>query len=804
MPQSRFAGYVTKVLILGIDLLFSLVAISLALFVEVNYDFARWMEYMFYWGPWVLLIMRAIGFVIFKTYLIIIRYVGEKDIWNLVFAVTSSSTAFTAFMYFNQTLLPPGTLSSILILDYFILLFLAGGFRIILRIFYNQMRARNIGSRLNTVIYGAGEMGAALERVLQKSVSHKYKVVAFFDDNPRVHKKFLNGIPIYNPEKVFDPVMKNHDVQVGIIAIKNLPDSRRIKFINRCLDHKVKVMKVPPTSEWLNNRLNVGQLQQINFEDLLNRPAIDLDKDRIEKSIHQKVILVSGCAGSIGSEIVHQLMQYKPLKIIGVDQAESPLAELCRIYSKDEKCTFQGIVGDVRDVLKMEMIFEEYQPDLVYHAAAYKHVPIMEAYPEEAIKANVKGTTIISGLASKYEVEKFVMISTDKVVNPANIMGASKRIAEIFIQSLNEVGENGTQFITTRFGNVLGSNGSVIPIFKHQIQEREPVTVTHPQVTRFFMTIPEACQLVLEAGAMGEGGEIYVFDMGEPVKIDDLARKMIKMAGLTVGEDVEIKYTGLRPGEKLFEELLDKREGLQPTHHKKILKAAVRPVKYESVQAHIEKLIHLAESGSSTKILVEKISELVPEYTGGSNARNQKSIEDSDPAGEDNHVDILDEEEGSYISETKGQAGVKNLFLRTLGKVIPSDLFSNRYPVSVKGVCFINDKVVLVKNERAAWDLPGGKLKSGEDLETCLKREFKEEVNIEITPLALHKVIPLKVMNAVNVIVVIFYCTTTADEKALKHSQENFGVGTFVLADLPQLDLPEAYIKMIEELSKEA
>lgn len=792
--QSRFAGYVTKLLILGIDMLFSFMAISLALFIEVRFDMVEWREYMFNWAPWVLLAFRAIGFVIFRTYLIIIRYVGEKDIRNLFYAVTSSSAAFTVFMYFNQQLLPPGHLSTILILDYFIVLFLGGGFRAFLRIFYAQMRSRHVGSRLNTVIYGAGEMGATVEQVLRGSISHKYKVVAFFDDNPRVHKKSLNGIPIYNPARVFDPVIKNNDVEIGIIAIKNLPDERRVRFINRCLELKVKVMKVPPTTDWLNNRLNVGQLRKIDFEDLLNRPAIQLDKKRIADSIKGKVVMVTGCAGSIGSEIVNQLLRYQPSLIVGIDQAETPLAKLCRELKAKNLNDFKGIVGDVRDYNRMNQIFNAYKPQMVFHAAAYKHVPIMEDFPEEAIKANVKGTLILAELAHAYKVEKFVMVSTDKVVNPTNIMGASKRIAEIYVQSMDRKKNNGTAFITTRFGNVLGSNGSVIPIFKRQIEDGEPVTVTHPEVTRYFMTIPEACQLVLEAGAMGEGGEIFVFDMGKPVKIDNLARKMIKMYGLEVGEDIEIQYSGLRPGEKLFEELLDEKENLQATHHPKIMRAAVREVERTTANVTIKALIKKAEDGDAPDKLIMLIKELVPEYQTETIIHELPSSKGTD--------DSLQEEikKEEFKQEKNKQNPIKKIFLRTFGKVIPSDIFSNRFPVSVKGICFINDQLILLKNEQGNWDLPGGKLKVGEDFECCLIREFKEEVNIDIEPVSLQKVHHLKIRKKVNVVIALYTCRTTAGMDDLQYGPENFGVGLFSREELPGLGLPKEYVEVIGKL----
>ncbi|MCY7328501.1 MAG: SDR family NAD(P)-dependent oxidoreductase, partial [Saprospiraceae bacterium] len=390
---------------------------------------------------------------------------------------------------------------------------------------------------------------------------------------------------------------------------------RKIAFINECLENNIKVLKIPPTESWLNGTLNVGQLKNINFEDLLNRPPIQLDQQSIKNSIKGKVVFVTGCAGSIGSEIVRQLLKYEPEKIIGLDQAETPLAEITLALKTDvQRGLFLPIIGNVCDRDKIQRIFQQYRPVYVFHAAAYKHVPIMEIFPEAAIKVNVEGTQNMADLSIQYKVKKFVMISTDKVVNPSNVMGASKRIAEIYTQSLNSHTNSCTQFITTRFGNVLGSNGSVIPIFLAQIENREPITLTHPEVSRYFMTIAEACQLVLEAGAMGKGGEIFVFDMGKPVRILDLAHKLIQMAGLTPGKDLEIKVTGLRPGEKLAEELLDNAENTIPTHHPKIKKALVRVLDYWQVKPDIDLLIHGANSGMSHAQIVQQMKSLVPEF----------------------------------------------------------------------------------------------------------------------------------------------------------------------------------------------
>ena len=568
-------GYVTKVLIFLIDTFFAVLAFFCATLIIGGFEISSLFEASSQYGAYLLFGWRILSFFVFKTYLIIIRYIGGKDYRSIFFAVSASSLLFLFSYLVFPTILQLDNASGIILVDYLLMLSLVGGFRTIIRMIFDQQR-QQFSSRLNTVIFGAGELGAMLQRVLKHNVAHSYKVVAFFDDNPRVHRKYLNGVRIFNPAKSFEEIIKKQDIKVAIIGINKLEEKRRIEFINQCLAYKVKVLKVPPTEHWLSDRINIGQLTDINFEDLLNRPPINLEKESIKQFLQGKRILVTGCAGSIGSEIVRQLLSFGPELVVGYDQAETPLAEITlELKAAVQQQKFLPVIGDIRNYNKLERVFEKHRPHYVFHAAAYKHVPIMEHFPEEAIEVNVEGTKNVADLSVAAAVEKFVMISTDKVVNPANIMGASKRIAEIYVQSLNYADSNTkTQFITTRFGNVLGSNGSVIPIFKAQIEKRLPVTVTHPKVIRFFMTIPEACQLVLEAGGMGKGGEIFVFDMGEPVLIANLAKKMIQLAGLTPGEDIDIVYTGLRPGEKLTEELLDEQEGLISTHHPKNKKSS--------------------------------------------------------------------------------------------------------------------------------------------------------------------------------------------------------------------------------------
>lgn len=622
--DTAVSGNASKVMILLIDLFAAFMSFSFGLLLTDNMDIYNQGIFLVSIGLVVLLTLRGLSFYVFKTYLIIIRFAGLKDARNVFLAVLTSSAAFFIATLLFPTLLKTDDNWKIIVVDAVVLIALSGGFRLALRTLadLNRGRMHNGTSRINTAIFGAGELGAQLYQVLKQNVNHDYRVVAYFDDNHKVHRKHLNGVPVFNPDKSFREIVKKYDIKTAIIAIgPKLTEERRIAFIDQCLELKVKVKKVPVTEAWLQNDLQVDKLRDIKFEDLLNRPPIQLSRNAIEASIKGKTVLVTGCAGSIGKEIVRQCLSFEPHLLIGADVAETPLAETALSFQKHIKARrLKTVIADVRDEERMRRLFEAHRIDYVFHAAAYKHVPIMEEYPEEAIKTNVQGSYNLARLASEHKVGKFVMVSTDKAVNPSNVMGASKRIAELYVQSLNNRSGNSTQFITTRFGNVLGSNGSVIPIFKRQIEKRQPVTVTHRDITRYFMTIPEACQLVLEAGSMGNGGEIFIFDMGKPVRIYDLAEKMIQMAGFTPGDEIEIQITGLRPGEKLYEELLDNGENTQPTHHKKIKIASVRECDHNSVTIAILQLIDLAYDGAPAREIVRYMKDLVPEFTSMNSA----------------------------------------------------------------------------------------------------------------------------------------------------------------------------------------
>ncbi|MFI5141352.1 MAG: polysaccharide biosynthesis protein, partial [Bacteroidia bacterium] len=474
---------------------------------------------------------------------------------------------------------------SVIIIDALCTMFIMIASRLAVKAIYFE-RKNPDRKKTNVLIYGAGESGIVTKRTLERDADIRYKVIGFIDDDPKKKGRSLEGVFIYQPDKLGELISDN-EIETVIISILNVSSARKNEIVDICLQHNVKVLSVPPVSKWINGELSLNQLKTIEIEQLLERDAIKLDVSLIEQQLQHKTILVTGAAGSIGSELVRQIIKFNPKKVILLDNAESPLHEMeLELSEKHSNQKFEVVMGDVRHPDRMRNVFNTFKPQLVYHAAAYKHVPMMENNPSESILTNVLGTKITADLAVEFNVEKFVLISTDKAVNPTNVMGASKRIAEIYTQSLGK--KSGVKFITTRFGNVLGSNGSVIPRFRKQIEQGGPITVTDPNITRFFMTIAEACSLVLEAGCMGVGGEIFVFDMGKQVKIVDLARKMIQLSGLVENRDIKIVYTGLRPGEKLYEELLASAENTTTTHHPQILIGKVKQYNFEEINQKID------------------------------------------------------------------------------------------------------------------------------------------------------------------------------------------------------------------------
>jgi len=558
---------------------------------------------------WIFILVRGGSFYLGKTYAGIIRYTSTQDAIRIFTVLTLGSVVFcllnqVRYRWLEGIYYIP---YSIIFIEYLVTLFALVVCRIAVKVFYMELKTPS-KAKTRVVIYGAGESGLITKRTIDRETASGVQVVGFIDDDKDKAGKKIEGASIYHSAKA-EKLLAGGKVDQMIISIQKLNPEDKRRIINLALKHEIRVMNVPPVRRWIKGELSVRQIRDIQVEDLLGRQSIRLDNFNVRKHIEGKRILVTGAAGSIGSEIARQLSAYNPEKLILFDQAETPTYDLELELGHLENVEI--VLGDIRNRDRLFRLFDHAKPHVVYHAAAYKHVPLMESNPSEAVLTNVLGSKNLADLSNEYGIEKFVQVSTDKAVNPTNVMGASKRVAEMYSQALNEKSE--TAYITTRFGNVLGSNGSVIPLFKEQIGNGGPVTVTDQEVTRFFMTIPEAVQLVLEAGAMGEGGEIFVFDMGESIKIYDLAKQMIKLSGLELGKDIEIKITGLRPGEKLYEELLANEENTVSTHHPKILKAKVQTSDFQSIADSTDQLIELFDIQDNA-LIVQKLKAIVPEY----------------------------------------------------------------------------------------------------------------------------------------------------------------------------------------------
>lgn len=607
-----------------IDLTVVFCSFLLAATLRFNFELSR-IEDHFAWHAFITMGIYALAFYAFKSYTGVVRHASLLDIQRIVIAssVAVACMVFCSYMA-HQVLGYSGTLlvsKSIMIIQFLLATFFMAAFRLVVKATYASFLNNYSQMKTRVLIYGAGHSGIMTRNTLGNG--GKTKVFGFIDDNSSMVGKRLEGVPVFNALKVLETdFIKKYNISQLIISNNDVPHPHKKEVIEHCLQQNVEIKEVPPFSQWIGGELRARQIRPVRIEDLLGRGEISLSNEHVSNELSGKTVLVTGGAGSIGSEIVRQVLHYNPEHVIILDQAESPCHELEIALQKEFKGRdprFTTVIGDVTNLRRMKRLFSTFRPDVVFHAAAYKHVPLMELNAFEAVDTNVMGTKCIADLAQFYNVEKFVMVSTDKAINPTNVMGTTKRVAEMYTQALNAEPHNKTQFIITRFGNVLGSNGSVIPLFRKQIAQGGPLTVTHEEITRYFMTIAEACSLVLEAGSMGTGGEIFVFDMGQPVKIIDLARKMIKLSGLVENEDIKIAVTGLRPGEKLYEELLANEENTLPTHHEKIMKAKVRDVNVDQLMAQIARLNERLENHDLTG-MVGMLKEIVPEFI----SRNSK------------------------------------------------------------------------------------------------------------------------------------------------------------------------------------
>lgn len=606
--------------VLVIDLALCLMALAVAYLLRFNFRVPQYeLDLLLPVVP-LFLGIRLASFLIAGTHRLMVRHTNTDDARLLFITAVGGSVvialASAVRFYFVDGLyvLP----RAVIVIDFLATAMLLIGVRIAFKLRY--LRKQGSGKDVvRVVIHGAGEAGLITKRTLERASTVRYDVVGFVDDDPRNTGRTLEGAPVQHTDKL-PAWLAGGDIDQVIIAIARPDPEHRRKVVDACMAAQVRVLTIPPVSDWINGQLSAGQIQEVRIEDLLGRAVIQLDQAGVQALFAGKRVLVTGAAGSIGSELVRQLATLNVETLVLVDLAESGLYDLdMELQGKALGRGVFTVIGDVRHRPSLERIFAEHRPQVVFHAAAYKHVPMMEAQPGEAIATNVMGTHNAAELACASGVEKFVLISTDKAVNPTSVMGASKRVAEMLVSAMPA--ECSTQFITTRFGNVLGSSGSVIPLFRKQIEAGGPVTVTHPEVTRFFMTIPEACRLVLEAATMGKGGEIYVFDMGEPVRIADLASKMIRLSGLEPASanmepeagSIRIVYTGLRPGEKLYEELLATAENTLPTHHPRILIGQVRRTEAVTVREQVADLIALLGQATPDE-LVKQMKRLVPEY----------------------------------------------------------------------------------------------------------------------------------------------------------------------------------------------
>lgn len=591
------------------DVIITVIGVILAYLLRFNFKIPKEYHSQMIFSMIIFLNVRIAFFSIHKVYAHIIRYTSLHDVRRIFVTVSLGTLVIFMISYIGRTTKAyPVIPFSVIAIEFFVSLYFMSNLRIFAKYIYMLLFNYELTSK-KALIFGSRELAVLAKEALELHPTKKYKVLGFIDTAKSSKKNKLMGLTIYDIRQLKNLIAK-HSITHVIFAKRDITVKEKEYIAGICMQRDIKIMTVPDS--WLEGNLNNTEIREVKIEDVLNREPINLNKEHIKESIMGKTVLITGAAGSIGSEIVRQVISYNPMKVVLVDQAETPLYDIeLDIKERYNYANVDIVLADIVNQERMDKIFELSKPDIVYHAAAYKHVPMMENNPTEAIKNNVFGSRILADLSHRHKVKKFVMISTDKAVNPTGIMGATKRIAEMYTQSLNDISD--TSFITTRFGNVLYSNGSVIPRFLKQIQEGGPVTVTHPEITRYFMTIPEACQLVLEASIMGKGGEIFLFDMGQAIKILDLAKNLIRFTGHVVDKDIKIKFTGLRPGEKLYEELLLESEANKPTHHPKIKIAEVCKYDYLEISGRIETFHEPLKQQNILKI-VKLMKEMVPTY----------------------------------------------------------------------------------------------------------------------------------------------------------------------------------------------
>lgn len=604
--------YAPKWLVLGCDLLIVAVTFFLAYLIRFNFKLEFDIHLLLSQIPYVL-VAALVSFLAVRSHKGVVRFTGFKDIINIIIGSNILATLLIISTYFSrkynydESFDIPG---SIIYIHLLLNVAAIVGFKLVIKSLYNTLTNDYVPTK-NVLIFGAGNSGMITYDAISKDPNNSYRVIGFIDDNESKVGKKINLLPVYNLKRITRDFISKNAVEEVIVSIQKIDSPRLLQITGHLFDLGLHVKIVPPVQTWIDGDLSIGQIKKVNIEDLLGRDPICITNPALIDEYENKVILITGAAGSIGSEISRKISLYKYKKLILLDNGESALYDLQQEFRQRGLENIEAIIADVRNRSRIDQIFNLYKPKIVFHAAAYKHVPLMENNPFEAVNVNVTGTKNVVDVAIKHSTDKFVLISTDKAVNPTNVMGATKRAAELYVTCLKEKGH--TKFITTRFGNVLGSNGSVIPLFKKQIAKGGPLTVTHKDITRYFMTIPEACQLVLEAAAMGNGGEIFVFDMGEPVKIFNLATNMIVLSGLKYPDDIDIKITGLRPGEKIYEELLADGENTTKTYHEKIMIAKSRPIDNINVEKQIDKLTNF-NSVTQPLEIVAVIKQLIPEY----------------------------------------------------------------------------------------------------------------------------------------------------------------------------------------------